>query len=287
MLTMKKSHRIILAVLAVLAILITGTFIAAGKIFTREKADLSGALTFTASDGIYAYDLQSRNLSHIKLNGYGELAHITGYDSANAEFFCSARRADGYYILKVSNGQVAKQWKIEGKPEAVKRAGETVIIALTNSVQTLDAESGHVKVLLDNVNINDIAACENNFVLWGETSRYIGEIKNGNIILNDEMRHDNSLCMACFINSDELLLFDNSINKIYKLNVSNKLITETDYNMRENIPIAVNGNKILCLYESNYTSQRNFFIYLTDKDKLARTDFDETLKSGSYFEWAK
>ncbi len=118
---MKKSRRIILAVLAVLVILITETFIADGKIFTREKVDLSGVLTFTASDGIYAYDLQSRNLCRIKLDGYGELAHITGYDSANAEFFCSARRTDGYYILKVSNGQVVGQWKIEGKPEAVKR----------------------------------------------------------------------------------------------------------------------------------------------------------------------
>ncbi len=173
------------------------------------------------------------------------------------------------------------------KTRSGKTSGETVIIALANSVWALDEESGHVKVLLDNASINDIAACENSFVLWGETSRYIGEIKNGNIILSDEMRHDNSLRMECFVNSDELLLFDNSINKIYKLNLSNKLITETDYNMRENIPIAVNGNKILCLYESNYTSQRNFFIYLTDKDKLARTDFDETLKSGSYFEWAK
>lgn len=121
---MKKSRRIILTVLTVLAILITVTFIADGKIFTREKVDLSGVLTFTASDGIYTYDLQNRNLSQIKLNGYGELAHITGYDSENAEFFCSARRADGYYILKISNGQAVGQWKIEEKPEAVKRAAK-------------------------------------------------------------------------------------------------------------------------------------------------------------------
>ena len=226
-------------------------------------------------------------MSQIKLDGYGELAHITGYDSASAEFFCSARRTDGYYILKVTGGQVVGQWKTEGKPETVKRVGETVIIALANSVQALDTESGSLKVLLDNVNINDIASCGNNFVLWGEASRYIGKVENGNIVLSDEIQHDNSLRMECFINSDELLLFDNSIGEIYILNLSNKLVTETNYNLRENIPIAVNGDKILCLYESNYTDQRKFFIYLTDKDKLARTDFDDTLKSGSYFEWIK
>lgn len=286
---MKKSKKI--TIIIILAVLIVAGIIAAVGFSTKKDTKLSGKLT--AIDGygrLYTYDFEKKDITRIKIDGYSELFDIhsklydfAGYDSTGSEFFCSARQDHEYYILKVRGNQVTASWKIPDHPYSAKRVGESIIIADTDSVSVLNTESGEIKNLLKNeVNFGEIAVYGNKFVIWGETTYCVGETDNSEIILGDIMTHDASLKISCFISEDEVLLYSTLDSRIYSLKLSgNYSISESSYDFNGAIPKAIYKNNILCFNES----ERKFFVYMTDKKKLAQVDLGEKYVENGDIDW--
>ena len=257
-----------------------------GIIKSEKEVNLSGFLTFDLTGGgIFIYDICNNIIQEVEVVGYEELSNITKYVSTNNSFYCTGVHNEEYYLIEVINNSVVHSWKLPQKPVGISVFNENAIIVLDDKVVLLNKKTREIRDILKDSGINCCIAYENSFVLWGDETYYICNLYNDDIIIGDSQLHDSSLRPLCMINAESLLMAKMSYCKLYNLNLTTNMITDTNYDIGETYPKIALGNNVICLYESNYEYQCKFWVYQIDKNKLGALDLPDDLLSAINLEW--
>ena len=277
----KKYIFVILAVVLLVMVL--------SKFMFKTEVDLSGCLAFdtNADNGMFVYNFSTEELESLKTDELVTLSNVTGYNPENNSYYCVGRRTtDGYFVMKVSSGRITDSWHLPKEPTQIKAIGNTVIILFKDSVLSLNTADGNISVQLENVKINKIVTYENSFVLWMEDYHYTGKIEDDRVIIDNPVQHVSSLRVADFVDLNTLLtyMFEHETNCYYYDLQTNKL-SETGYDIDRTYPVVINGDNILCLYETNYTNETKWYVYQISKNKLTSIKANNAILGARCVEW--
>ena len=134
---------------------------------------------------------------------------------------------------------------------------------------------------------NKIVTYENKFVLWSEGFHYTGELEKDTVTVDGPIQHISSLKVCGFVEQNTLLTykFNMGDTTCYFYDLQTNKISKTDYDIDKTFPVVINGDNILCMYESNYTDEIKWYNYQVSKDKLTRIKNENVILAAKHVEW--